>query len=452
LAETPSIRLANRIEAKNIASAMALRISPLIALGLLLLSSLAWSGPAEADDDKSIWFTSPPDPPAVNLYFFWSSRCPHCLEAKPFIEALPVRHEWIKLSSHEIFADSANRQLFVDMAAALGFAPTSVPTFMWCGTHVTGFGEPEHSTKALVTSLAECYRTEYGEWPSGFTPLRIPPSAGQIMLPGLGEMKIDGYSLPALAVILGGLDAFNPCAFFVLLFLLSLLVNTRSRARMLLIGGVFVLVSGLVYFAFMAAWLNLFRLLGGLTVITLIAGLLAMVLGSINIKDYFHSNDGVSLSLSTGRKARLFARMRALIGTGDLPTLLFGTLTLAVAANTYELLCTAGLPMVFTRILTMETLPTWQYYAYLGLYNLVYILPLAIIVLLFVFSMGRRKLTEQEGRFLKLLSGTMMLSLGVMLVFLPEKLSSPHAAVALILLALVVSFGIRYFGRRRSNS
>ncbi len=427
------------------------RILVLIAFGCLLFCSLAWSGSGDTNDDKSVWLASPPHKPAVNLYFFWSNQCPHCLEARPFIEALPARRDWIDVSSHEISTDSKNRQLFVDMATDLGFAPKSVPTFIWCGTHLTGFGEPEDSAEALVESLARCYQAAYGEWPPGFAPRQTPPALGTVTLPGLGKVNIDGYSLATLALILGGLDAFNPCAFFVLLFLLSLLVNTRSRARMLLIGGVFVLVSGLLYFAFMAAWLNLFQWLGGLRMVTLIAGLLAVTMGLLNIKDYSRSNKGVSLSLSDQRKSRLFARMRKLLSTDHLPTLLLGTLTLAVAANTYELLCTAGLPMVFTRILTMETLQPWQYYAYLGLYNLVYILPLAAIVMLFVFSMGRRKLTEQEGRFLKLLSGNMMSGLGLMLILLPEQLSNPLTAVILILLAIVVSFGIRLLGRRLSN-
>ena len=218
---------------------------------------------------------------------------------------------------------------------------------------------------------------------------------------------------------------------------------------MLLVGGLFVVTSGLVYFAFMAAWLNLFQLLGGVHIVTLVAGMIAMTIGLLNIKDYFWLHKGITLSLSGGSKLRLFTRMRGLLGTDHLPTLLMGTLVLAMAANSYELLCTMGLPMVFTRILTLEQLPTLQYYAYLALYNLVYVLPLAVIVSLFVLSMGRRKLSENEGRFLKLLSGSMMAGLGLVLMLAPDILSHPLIAILLIGTAITFSLVVQLWSRRR---
>ena len=98
------------------------------------------------------------------------------------------------------------------------------------------------------------------------------------------------------------------------------------------------------------------------------------------------------------------------------PLIMAGTVTLALAANTYELLCTAGFPMVYSRILTLNALSAESYYLYLLLYNLIYILPLLAIVILFTIKLGSRKLSEQEGMVLKLLSGVMMLMLGLLLV------------------------------------
>jgi len=239
--------------------------------------------------------------------------------------------------------------------------------------------------------------------------------------------------------VLGGLDAFNPCAFFVLLFLLSLLVNTNSRMRMALVGGVFVITSGVVYFAFMAAWLNLFQLLGTVRVVTLLAGLLAMFIGLLNAKAYYMPKRGAALAISQQNRERLFRRIRGLLATQRLAPLLGGALLLALAANSYELLCTLGLPMVFTRILTLEQLPALHYYGYLALYNLVYVIPLALIVGLFVFTMGRHKLSESEGLFLKLLSGHMMAGLGLLLLLAPDRLSQPLWAGLLVVLALLVS-------------
>ncbi len=116
-----------------------------------------------------------------------------------------------------------------------------------------------------------------------------------VQLPLLGEIAPADLSLPLFTLVIAGLDAFNPCAFFVLLFLLSLMVHARSRARMLLIGGTFIFFSGLIYFLFMAAWLNLFLVIGGTPIVTLVAGVVAVIIGLLNTKDYFWFKQGPSL-------------------------------------------------------------------------------------------------------------------------------------------------------------
>jgi len=193
---------------------------------------------------------------------------------------------------------------------------------------------------------------------------------------------------------------------------------------MFIIGGVFVAFSGLMYFAFMAAWLNLFLVIGSLPWVTAAAGLLAFVIGAFNVKDFFFFHQGATLSITEGGKADIFQRARRILSAGNLPTMLATTILLAIAANFYELLCTAGFPMVFTRLLTLQG----------------YVLPLLFIVLAFVRSMGTRKLSEREGRLLKLLSGLMMLGLGTLLLLAPEKLSNVAIAAALPVAALALTW------------
>jgi hypothetical protein len=199
----------------------------------------------------------------------------------------------------------------------------------------------------------------------------------------------------------------------------------------------------------MAAWLNLFLLAGNLTAITITAGIVALAVSLINVKDFFMFNKGVSLSIPDSAKPGLYAKMRNLVRSTSLVPLLAGTVVLAVAANTYELLCTAGFPMVFTRILTLHSLPVTTYYAYLALYNIVYIMPLAAIVSVFTVTLGARKLTEWEGRKLKLMSGFMMLGLGLVLILRPALLTNLFAAVGMLISALLVSWIIISLTRRR---
>ena len=278
------------------------------------------------------------------------------------------------------------------------------------------------------------------------------PTPGEVMgvqAPLLGIIDPDEWGLPLLTVVVAGLDAFNPCAFFVLLFLLSLMVHARSRSRMLLVGGTFVLISGLIYFIFMAAWLNVFLILGELRVVTIVAGLIAVVLATINIREYFlFGEGGPSLSIPESKKPGMYRRMRNLVGTQNIWAMLAGTVILAIAVNSYELLCTAGLPMVYTRILTLRETDTFVYYLYLLLYNVIYIIPLLIIVLLFVMKLGSRKLGETEGRLLKLMSGMMMLALGLLLLIAPTALNNPGIAIGLLIGAVGLTWVIHTLSRR----
>ena len=192
----------------------------------------------------------------------------------------------------------------------------------------------------------------------------------------------------------------------------------------------------------MAAWLNLFRYLGEIRIVTLITALVAIGVAVINIKDYFFFREGVSLSIPDKAKAGIYARVRNLVQAPGLSTLAFGTMVLAVVANSYELLCTSGFPMVFTRILTLNALSSAESYLYLALYNVIYVIPLAIIVILFSITLGSRKLTEREGRVLKLVSGMMMLGLGGTLLLAPEMLSRLETSIGLVAGALILSWAI----------
>ena len=366
--------------------------------------------------------------PQVHLYFFWSARCPHCLEARPYIEAMAEQHPWIRVHSLEISRSRDNLHRYMDMAAGLGQEARSVPALLFCGRMQVGWESAEISGRDLLAQLTAC-REQAAQ---GRLLASSPQDSATLHLPLLGELDTASLSLPVLTVLIAGMDAFNPCAFFVLLFLLSLLVHQQDRRRMLVIGGVFVLFSGLMYFAFMAAWLGLFRVMGSLPWVTAAAGALAAVMGAINIKDFFAFRQGVTLSIPDARKADIFRRGRGILATGSFPAMLAATVLLATAANFYELLCTAGFPMVYTRLLTLHEPSGAKHLLYLALYNVVYVLPLLAIVLAFVGTMGARKLSEWEGRLLKLLSGLMMLGLGVLLLAAPERLGNLGVALGLM--------------------
>ncbi len=412
----------------------------LVLLCLTLLAPLA----ARADD---AWIVTGADgQPQVQLYFFWSLTCPQCTVAHPYIEAIPQARPWVKLHALELSRHPENVRRYEAMARALGEEAASVPALLFCGEMHVGWDDDATTGAVIRQRLDDCRaRALAGNAPAA--PVSTAPPDSTINLPLIGALNPASLSLPLLTLVLAGLDAFNPCAFFVLLFLLSMMAHQKSRARMLVIGGVFVAISGLMYFAFMAAWLNVFQLFGHLAWVTLAAGALAVFVGAVNIKDYFWFEKGLTLSIPESKKPDIFRRTRNILNAENMPAMIAATAFLAIAANFYELLCTAGFPMVYTRLLTLADLSPAGRYAYLAAYNLIYVLPLAAIVAVFAGSLGARKLSEREGRLLKLMSGVMMLELGALLLLAPERVS--QAGIAFGLMAVAVGITVMAAKLRR---
>lgn len=405
----------------------------LICLPALAQAPYAWT---EADAEGQT---------RVHLYFYWSQTCPHCVAARPEVESMARAQPWIVLHSLELTKHRTNVERYVAMAADLGRQAQSVPAIFYCGQMQVGWDS--HAAAMLLDSLQSC-RTRVASGAAAAPANAETATEAELRLPLFGALDTAALSLPMLTVLIAAMDAFNPCAFFVLLFLLSLMVHQQDRRRMAMIGGVFVLVSGLMYFAFMAAWLGLFRIMGSLPWVNAAAGTLALLIGLVNIKDFLAFKVGVSLSIPETRKADIFRRGRAILAAGSLPAMLLATLLLAVAANFYELLCTAGFPMVYTRLLTLKVPDPAQHLLYLALYNLIYILPLLLIVFAFVRTLGARKLSEREGRLLKLLSGLMMLGLGMLLLLAPQWLDNLLVTLGLMLGAL----GLTWLAARLTRS
>jgi glutaredoxin len=431
---------------------------------LLLLYSLASNQPvlndaARATGDSSVRPKKPHKKTIV--YFFSGVGCPHCKEEKLFLDGLKRTQTSLEIREYEVWHNRENAGLMARMLRAYGAPSSGVPVTIVAGRVFYGFTA---RTRAMIgATIEECGIVscdDPAERPgatvhSGQSTQTVPPTspapAGpdtSIAIPVMGTLDARNSSLPLLTLIIAGMDSFNPCAFFVLFSLLGLLTHARSRNKMFLIGGVFVFFSGFIYFLFMAAWLNLFLVMGHVALITTIAGCVSVVIAAINIKDFFLYKQGLSLSIPDSAKPELFDRMRRLLRSGSFVSIMAGTTVLAVVANFYELLCTAGFPMVFTRILTLNNLSVAAYYLYLVLYNAIYVIPLVVIVLAFTLTLGKRQLSEWQGRVLKLVSGTMMLGLGGVLLVNPALLNSVAASFVILVSALGVSLLVVTVTRR----
>jgi len=262
------------------------------------------------------------------------------------------------------------------------------------------------------------------------------------------QIDLAQLSLPVLTIILGAIDSLNPCSFFVLLFLLSILLYTKSRKKMILIGGIFIFFSGFIYFLMMAAILNILTVVEFETTIALIAGIIAVIFGILNIKDFFYFKKGPTASISEEKKGKLFKQMRKIIKITSIPSLIAATIILAISANSVELLCSFNLPVIYTQALDTYSMGMASNYLYLILYNIIYVIPLLIILGIMVITLGRWKLSEFQGRILKLFAGTMILSLGILLISKPSLLNNVLVTLSLVFICMITTTIISFIWKK----
>ena len=353
----------------------------------------------------------PPAPaPATRdavLVVFVREGCPYCAKAKVYLEGIAKARPSLRIEYRSIDQDPQAADELARIFRTANMWPPGVPTFVMGGQALVGFEDAETTGPTLLALIDEA----------------APPAIGEVQAPLFGSLSASRLGLPLFTLALGLLDGFNPCAMWVLLFLLSLLVRLQNRRRMALIAGTFVLVSGLIYYAFMAAWLNVFLAVGLTAPIRWSLGAVALIIGAFNVKDFFAFGRGWSFSIPAAAKPGLYTRVRRVLDANALTASLAGVALLAIIVNVIELLCTAGLPAVYTAVLTQHRLDPAAHYAYLGLYIVGYIFDDSLMVATAVVALSSRKLTEHTGRWLKLLSGLVMLGLGGVLILRPEWLS-----------------------------
>lgn len=342
------------------------------------------------------------------LVVFVREGCPYCAEAKRFLDGVARERPSLRIVYREVDRDPAAAEQLARIFREADMWPPGVPTFVIAGQALVGFDTAGTTGAAVLAMIDQAAPA---------------PSTGEVKTEAFGTLSASRLGLPLFTLALGLLDGFNPCAMWVLLFLLSLLVRLQDRRRMALIAGTFVVVSGLIYYAFMAAWLNVFLAVGLTAALRWTLGGVALVIGAFNVKDFFAFGRGPSFSIPASAKPGLYARARTVLHADALAASLTAVAALAIVVNIVELLCTAGLPAIYTAVLTQQGLGPASHYAYLGLYVVGYIFDDSLMVATAVVALGSRKLTERAGRWLKLLSGGVMIALGAVLILRPEWLS-----------------------------
>jgi thiol-disulfide isomerase/thioredoxin len=363
----------------------------------------------------------------TTLHFFWASGCPHCAEEKIFLETLKEKYPQLTVRDYEITYNRENLELLQKVGLELEVDVSGVPFTIVGKEYFAGYLNDETTGREIEKAVECAVRDGCEDLVSALSPRGIQEPLPQVRgipetlkLPIVGELPVKGLSLPLLTFIIALLDGFNPCAMWTLLFLISLLLGMKDKKRMWILGMAFIVASALVYFLFLSAWLNLFLFLGLVVWVRMVVGLVALFAGGYNLRDYWTNKKGGCQVMGDEKRQKIFEKIRGIAQKRQFVLALGGIILLAIAVNMVELVCSAGLPAIYTQILSLANLPGWQYYLYLSFYILIFMLDDLVVFFTAMVTLQAVGIPSKYSRYSHLIGGFLMLVIGILLLFKPE--------------------------------
>ena len=395
---------------------------------LVLLTTFDLSAVAFAEKTESV---TEQVNQATTIELFVREGCPHCAKAELFLEKLKQEQHSLNIIIRDVSKEPAALERLQQLAQNQRTGTVRVPAFQVGKDLVIGYSD-EITTGQLIRNALSQAKAQtlhpINQDSSGSCGIETslsceadkekPITTEQTFaIDFLGyRVSLDQTGLPLFTVVMGLLDGFNPCSMWVLILMISLLASMKNRLRMFAIAGTFIAVEGIAYFIFMAAWLNLFLLIGLSRISELVIAIIALLAGIINLKDIKIFGKTMSLSIPDAAKPGIYTRIRGILQAENMTAAMLGAVVLAILVQVVEFMCTSGFPALYTRILTLQHFSSLDYYGYLLLYNLAYIFDDLIILAIGIITLSHRRLQEKEGHWLKLTSGLVMIGLGIYLI------------------------------------
>lgn len=344
----------------------------------------------------------------TEINFFYSPTCPHCQEEEKFLDELQKNYPVLQINRFNIFEKDSVDLLksFYEKFQVKTNEQGYVPVTFTATKYFVGFNN--QIAREIEGCLKECLGQSM-------------VVSQKIKVPIFGEIDVSKTSLFAITAVLGILDGFNPCAMWVLVILISLLLGLKSRKKIALVGGTFIFAEGLLYYLFMAAWLNAFLVLNFISIIRIAIGVFGTVFGILRIRDFINWRPGVcKVTEGTKSKGKIMDRINKLMKPTAVPATILGVIALAFGVNLVEFFCSAGFPVMYTKILASQHVGNFSHYLYLLLYLFFYMLDDFIVFGVAFFTLKHFGFSEKYNRYSTLVAGLLILILGILLIFKPQ--------------------------------
>ncbi len=371
----------------------------------------------------------------VNLYFFHGDGCPHCAEEEKFLAKIEKKYSYVKIIRYEVWKNKSNALLMDRVGNRYDVATSSVPLTIISGTAISGYSESigvrieraikyyKDNPKENVNYVSQIKNGTFDEdeIKDSFSEAdKKTDESTKIKLPILGKINLKDFSLPTAATLIGLVDGFNPCAMWVLLFLISMLLGMKDRKRMWILGLTFLLSSALVYMAIMLSWFNIVVNVMASVIFRNIISVIAIVGAIINLRAFFKSNDSGCEVVDDKRRKKVINKIKDFTKEKSLFIALGGVIFLAVSVNVIELACSAGLPLVFTQLLAINNVSSFESFIYTLIYIFFFLIDDIIIFLIAMSTTKIHAISTKYNKYSHLIGGILMLIIGILLLIKPE--------------------------------
>ena len=370
----------------------------------------------------------------INIYLFYGDGCPHCAAEKEFLNSIEDKYDNVELIYYEVWKDEDNRNFLNQVKSSMEITRTGVPVTIIGETAIVGYSEAvdgkieraikfytENEYYDVVLAVKDgTYVKSEDDVDEFLEQEEESDEEATVDVPLIGKINLKNVSLTTAALVLGLVDGFNPCAMWVLLFLISMLIGMKNKKRMRIIGLTFLGSSAFVYMLMMLSWLNIAVSISTSLILRNIIALIAIGGGIVNLYNFFkHQDSGCSVVDEKKRKS-VFDRIKKFTKEKSLVLALIGTIALAFSVNIIELACSAGLPLVYTQLLAINEIQGFSAFLYVLLYIIFFLLDDMIIFFAAMKTMEVTGISTKYSKYSHLIGGILMVVIGILLIFKPE--------------------------------
>lgn len=371
----------------------------------------------------------------IKVYLFHGDGCPHCAEETKFLEKLEKKYSNVEVIKYEVWENKTNALLMKRVGNKYDVSTGSVPFTVISGTTTSGFSESigvkieriiKYYDKNPKKNIDYVKKIKNGTYDGekivdAFTENdKKTDENTKINVPIFGEVNLKNFSLPTASILIGLVDGFNPCAMWVLLFLISMLLGMKDKKRMWILGITFLLMSALVYMAIMLSWFNIVVNVMASVIFRRIIAVVAIIGAIINLKGFFTTNDSGCEVVDDKKRKKVITRIKKFTKEKSLLLAIGGVILLAISVNVIELACSAGLPLVFTQLLAINEVSAFESFIYTLIYIFFFLMDDIIVFAIAMYTTNIKAISTKYNKYSHLIGGIIMLIIGLLLLVKPE--------------------------------